>query len=149
MTKEEIVYWLNEGGSNSEREAANLIDSQQKRIEELEKDYYELLYAVARKVPNETRHQTALRYIQQMEERCIDISSGEKAIDAAIDQTNQPDVTDKDCMDWLEKESAAKTNLGALYPTFGSKFKTHNIRQAINAAINQTVTDLKASTPSQ
>lgn len=30
--------------------------------------YHELLYAVTKKFPNETRHQTALRYIQQAEQ---------------------------------------------------------------------------------
>jgi hypothetical protein len=30
--------------------------------------YHELLYAVASKFPNETRHQTALRYIKRAEE---------------------------------------------------------------------------------
>lgn len=29
--------------------------------------YHELLYAVARKFPGESRHQTALRYIQEAE----------------------------------------------------------------------------------
>jgi len=45
-----------------------------KRIAELERElaearaaHNELLYAVARKFPNETRHQTALRYIRQAE----------------------------------------------------------------------------------
>jgi hypothetical protein len=33
------------------------------------KSYYELLYAVVRKWPNESRHETALRYIQEAE-RC-------------------------------------------------------------------------------
>lgn len=37
------------------------------RIAELEKEYYELIYAVGNKYPHETRHQTALRYIQQSE----------------------------------------------------------------------------------
>lgn len=32
-----------------------------------EEAYQELIYAVARKFPNETRHQTALRYIMQAE----------------------------------------------------------------------------------
>lgn len=31
--------------------------------------YFELLYAVASKYPDETRHQTALRYIQQAESK--------------------------------------------------------------------------------
>lgn len=34
------------------------------RMEELEKKYYDLLYHVERKYPGETRHQTALRYLQ-------------------------------------------------------------------------------------
>ena len=39
-------------------------------IEDLEDradKYYDLLYAVHRKFPNETRHETALRYIQNAE----------------------------------------------------------------------------------
>ena len=35
----------------------------------VEKDYYELIFAVASKYPGETRHQTALKYIRQAEER--------------------------------------------------------------------------------
>lgn len=35
----------------------------------LSEKYFELLYAVAQKFPDETRHQTALRYIQQAESR--------------------------------------------------------------------------------
>ena len=31
--------------------------------------YYELLWAVNRKFPNETRHETALRYIKEMENK--------------------------------------------------------------------------------
>ncbi len=37
------------------------------RLYEIEDKYNELLYAVARKFPNETRHQTALRYIKDIE----------------------------------------------------------------------------------
>lgn len=36
-------------------------------LDRVRKLYNELLYAVARKYPGETRHQTALRYIQQAE----------------------------------------------------------------------------------
>lgn len=36
-------------------------------IAELREDYMELIYAVATKYPNETRHETALRYIQEHE----------------------------------------------------------------------------------
>jgi len=32
--------------------------------------YEELIYQIANKTPNETRHETALRYIKQAEERC-------------------------------------------------------------------------------
>lgn len=42
----------------------------QKERDELSKQYHELLYAVARKHEGETRHQTALRYIQQTEANC-------------------------------------------------------------------------------
>ena len=38
------------------------------RCLELERDYHELILAVGNKWPNETRHQTALRYIRQAEE---------------------------------------------------------------------------------
>lgn len=34
---------------------------------ELREKYYELIYAVMRKFPDETRHQTALRYINEAE----------------------------------------------------------------------------------
>jgi hypothetical protein len=39
----------------------------QARLAEAERQYMELIYAVGRKFPGETRHQTALRYIQQAE----------------------------------------------------------------------------------
>ena len=39
------------------------------RVAELEAQYGELIFAVATKYPDETRHQTALRYIQQAENR--------------------------------------------------------------------------------
>ena len=37
------------------------------KLAELREKYNELLYAVGNKHPDETRHQTALRYIQQAE----------------------------------------------------------------------------------
>lgn len=52
-----------------------------KEIEELEDKaylYYELLYAVERKFPDETRHQTALRYIQEAENQPISMPSQDK-----------------------------------------------------------------------
>ena len=42
-------------------------ESQAKRIEELEENYYQLIRAVESKHPNETRHETALRYIELVE----------------------------------------------------------------------------------
>jgi len=45
--------------------AANLIEeNEQSNIEKL---YYELLWAVTEKYPDETRHKTALRYIKERE----------------------------------------------------------------------------------
>lgn len=45
----------------------------------VKKDYHELLFAVGRKYPNETRHQTALRYIQQREDALPPPSEESKA----------------------------------------------------------------------
>lgn len=45
----------------------NCIMRHQTRIHELEHNYYELIYAVGNKYPNETRHETALRYIRSAE----------------------------------------------------------------------------------
>jgi len=36
-------------------------------MDAISQQYYELLYSVEQKWPNESRHQTALRYIQQAE----------------------------------------------------------------------------------
>jgi hypothetical protein len=36
---------------------------------DIEAKYYELLYAVETKIPNESRHQTALRYIKERENK--------------------------------------------------------------------------------
>lgn len=43
----------------------------QKENEQLRKQYNELLYAVIRKFPNETRHETALRYINETEQSVL------------------------------------------------------------------------------
>lgn len=48
-----------------------------KALMELRRQYDELLMAVARKFPNETRHQTALRYIQEAEKRADSTSTSE------------------------------------------------------------------------
>ena len=39
-----------------------------KQLAQVNKDYYELIMAVGKKYRDETRHQTALRYIQRAEE---------------------------------------------------------------------------------
>ena len=46
------------------------VEQLKQRIRELESKYNELLMAVQKKHPEETRHQTALRYIQQREAAC-------------------------------------------------------------------------------
>lgn len=43
------------------------LDKEVKRVMELQAKYDELLYAVASKHPNESRHETALRYIKDRE----------------------------------------------------------------------------------
>ncbi len=47
--------------------------------------YNELLYAVARKFPGESRHETALRYIRDAERRALD-----SAVSAATPGQNAP-----------------------------------------------------------
>ena len=47
-------------------EQVNQLRAELERVKAL---YHELLYGVAKKFPNETRHQTALRYIQQAEKQ--------------------------------------------------------------------------------
>jgi flagellar biosynthesis chaperone FliJ len=49
-------------------ENARLRDHLRKRVEELERDYHELLYCVGKHYEGETRHQTALRYLRKAEE---------------------------------------------------------------------------------
>lgn len=53
----------------------------------LEKLYYELLWAVETKIPEETRHETALRYIQEAENR----DCGEDKCGVGIVGENQKD----------------------------------------------------------
>jgi len=65
-----IGYVKTADDCHKEYQSASLDDvlSLQKRYGELSKKYEELLYAVAQKFPDETRHETALRYIRQREE---------------------------------------------------------------------------------
>ena len=45
----------------------DLIERLCSQIDDLEQKYHELIYAVENKHPNETRHETALRYIKACE----------------------------------------------------------------------------------
>lgn len=49
----------------------------------IEEKYYELLYAVGNKYPNESRHETALRYIKEAE-----ISTDESSKEAKNEHNN-------------------------------------------------------------
>lgn len=53
--------------SLQKREFESSLAETREEIEELREKYHELLYAVATKHPDETRHETALRYIQERE----------------------------------------------------------------------------------
>lgn len=74
---EELIEW-NDGGAyfwedNGNPERANMHRQTAEALRELEETkqkYYELLYQVASKLPDETRHETAKRYIRQAENRC-------------------------------------------------------------------------------
>jgi hypothetical protein len=66
---ERLVMWALDlgfatGHADTEQD---LLDEVGAQIKELQAKYYELLYGVARKFPNETRHETALRYIRNAE----------------------------------------------------------------------------------
>ena len=50
-----------------------------RRIDELYAKYSELIMAVAQKSPDESRHETALRYIQQRESTCYGPEQTEKS----------------------------------------------------------------------
>lgn len=57
-------------GLRDERKTySKLVKKQQAEIDELKKKYGELLFAVSIKHPDESRHETALRYIQQAEQQ--------------------------------------------------------------------------------
>lgn len=53
----------------------DMVDMIQEAQAELAKQYNELIYAVARKFEGETRHQTALRYINEAERSCVGIGA--------------------------------------------------------------------------
>lgn len=54
----------------TENERAEL-KSKIAKLEAVKEKYYELIYGVATVFPNESRHQTALRYIQEQENRSL------------------------------------------------------------------------------
>ena len=54
------------------------LHAKDREIEELRGLYMELLYAVASKHPDESRHVTALRYIRERETPSIDAAKGAK-----------------------------------------------------------------------
>ena len=66
---ERLVMWALDlgfatGHADTEQD---LLDEVGAQIKELQAKYYELLYGVMSKFPNETRHETALRYIRNAE----------------------------------------------------------------------------------
>ncbi len=59
-----LAEWLDHHGYTTPHEQAA---AELRRLHDVEKQYHELLYAVGNKYEDESRHQTALRYIQQAE----------------------------------------------------------------------------------
>ena len=59
MSKRKLkYYWKN---------ALRIIEEREETICKLDSLYHELIMSVAQKFPNETRHETALRYIEERE----------------------------------------------------------------------------------
>ena len=65
----DALWKFAEGTALAARDNKDHYDSAVARIAEVEAQYGELIYAVSTKYPDETRHHTALRYIQQAENR--------------------------------------------------------------------------------
>jgi len=63
-------------------DAVELIELVEQQHRELERNYNELIMAVARKWPGETRHQTALRYIKDSEGRISMDALAQKVLEA-------------------------------------------------------------------
>lgn len=68
---ESAIARSRDGQHYSSPELVGLLERAAGELRETERQYMELIYAVASKFPNETRHQTALRYIRRMEEPSI------------------------------------------------------------------------------
>lgn len=54
------------------KKRGTMINKYKKKYHALQDKYNELIMAVSKKYPNESRHATALRYIQETEERAYD-----------------------------------------------------------------------------
>ena len=59
-----------------------VIEDNQDELERIKAKYYELIYAVERKFPNESRHETALKYIKQAENSKTQTASEANTVDA-------------------------------------------------------------------
>ena len=76
-----------------ETPAQALREVQREPMGDIKSKYFELLYAVATKFPGETRHETALRYIQQAENKANDLAEqGHNIIGNAY-----PELHDEGC----------------------------------------------------
>lgn len=67
------MRWLERlfGGGSPYRGTAGSVGAVNRVPCEVSLKYNELLYAVARKFPGESRHETALRYIREAEQRAL------------------------------------------------------------------------------
>jgi seryl-tRNA synthetase len=63
--------------------AADAIRSLRRDLEEVREKYNELIYQVGNKFPEETRHETALRYLRNAERMQGDLAQTARPIDAA------------------------------------------------------------------
>lgn len=72
---------LRQKGFHQTADAVELFELVQQQHRELERQYQELVMAVARKWPDESRHATALRYIREAEQACV--GDGDRCKDAS------------------------------------------------------------------
>ena len=63
--------------SNWLEQQLNTLEEQNKQMLDVKEKYYELIMTVENKYPNETRDETALRYIKERESR-VDSGTGKK-----------------------------------------------------------------------
>ena len=55
------------------------VDYELNRLKDIEDKYNQLIYAVCRKFPNESRHETALRYIKEAETISTEVNEQPKS----------------------------------------------------------------------